>query len=399
MSKRSDYYKQLAELRNTAPIGYPMYLMYNKLGDYVPSLIKGAQIQITATTDAGKSKFWRSMFLVDIYIAWKRGLTPKFEPRFIINLLEDTRADLEDALFSSLVYRLTGRNITATSLKSLGKYKLTKDDFIAIERVEPYVEQLLSFCYIFDNTYNATGLYKNTKRILMQNGKRRYLTKDTKDDYISQEEYMRLHPDQQKNFIPKDYIQDNDDIHWFVITDYLNLIEGELTKVYLGSQEHVKYLNERDSMSKFVFDYGVKVLQKLFRVTSINIIQQAAETENKKFDNQGRNILDKLRPSRQGYGENKIIARAAQLILGIFSPAYYGFEKYMNYDLNAFDGNYRSLLILKNKIGKGHVELPMFFNGMSDYFAEIPHPDSITLEDVDKIKEFRYHSKTQSVIK
>lgn len=152
---KSDIYKKRAEERKKGVLGYPMYKVYERLGTYVPSLQKGKEIQITATTDAGKSKFWRSMFLVDIYMLWKRGLTPNFQPRFIINLLEDTKTELEDALYSSMVYRFTGKNITATKLNSLGKDELTKEDFTMIDKVEPFVEELLSFCHIFDNTYNG----------------------------------------------------------------------------------------------------------------------------------------------------------------------------------------------------------------------------------------------------
>lgn len=389
--KKSEIYKQRAEKRKSGVLGYPVYLIYEKLGKYVPTLQKGKEVQITASTDAGKSKFWRSMFLIDIYLLWKKGKTPNFKPRFIIHLLEDTKSELEDFLYSSLIYRIHRQNITSVKLNSLDGVELTETEFQLVDSVEEYVEELLSFCYIFDNTYNATGLYKNTRKVLLLHGTREYLKKNTSDEFIPQEEWKQLRKEEQKNYIPKNYIPDDEAEHWFVITDYLNLIEGELSQMRIGKEVKVRFLDERAAMSKWVFDYGVKILQKQYRVTSINIIQQNAATEQKQFDYAGKNIIDKLKPSRQGYGENKIIARAAQLILGLFAPDYYGKTEYRGYDLKALNTNYRSLLILKNKMGKGTMEFPLFFNGAADYFCEMPSPSKITVTQTDKVKRNKYY--------
>jgi len=390
---KSKIYRERAKQRKSGVIGYPMYMVYEKLGKFVPTLQKGKEVQITASTDAGKSKLWRSMFLIDIYLLWKKGKTPNFKPRFIIHLLEDTKSELEDFLYSSMIYRMKRVNLTTIKLNSLDGVELTEEEFRLIDEVELYVKELLSFCHIFDNTYNATGLYKNTRRVLLEHGSREYLRKNTVDEYLAQEEWEQLHPTEKKNYIPKNYIPNDKAEHWFVITDYLNLIEGELSRLRIGKETQIRFLDERAAMSKWVFDYGVKILQKQYRVTSINIIQQNAATEQKQFDYAGKNIIDKLKPSRQGYGENKIIARAAQLILGLFSPDYYGKTDYMGFDLKAMNTNYRSLLILKNKMGKGTKEFPLFFNGAADFFCEIPNPSKITAKDIDLIKRNKYYKK------
>ena len=62
--------------------------------------------------------------------------------------------------------------------------------------------------------------------------------------------------------------------------------------------------------------------------------------------------------------------------IGLFSPARYEIEYHNGYNIAELGDYYRSLSILKNRDGEANIKVPLFFNGASDIFKELPKPDN-----------------------
>jgi hypothetical protein len=136
-------------------------------------------------------------------------------------------------------------------------------------------------------------------------------------------------------------------------------------------------MNLQETIWKWSTEYEHKQLQKNFHAIVIDIIQQVGDQEKQQFTQFGSSIVEKIKPSRDGYGDNKRIARNADVILGLFAPAFYGLNSYSEYNLQQYGDYFRSVIILKNRLGKGFKEIPLFFNGAVNYFAELPSAHQI----------------------
>ena len=108
------------------------------------------------------------------------------------------------------------------------------------------------------------------------------------------------------------------------------------------------------------------------RATFWNVQQQSAASESQQFTNSGNIIVDKLKPTPDYLGDNKLVGRDVNLMLGLFYPDRYGIEEYEGWDLTRIGRNHRELLILLNRDGIGSASLQLYFNGASNYFRELP---------------------------
>lgn len=83
---------------------------------------------------------------------------------------------------------------------------------------------------------------------------------------------------------------------------------------------------------------------------------------------------NKLKPTLDGLGDNKMTARDANIILGLFSPFRHEIREYLNYDIHAFRDNIRFLEILGGREGGAGTICPLYFDGAVNYFKELPLP-------------------------
>ncbi|MCK9429322.1 MAG: hypothetical protein M0R17_04910 [Candidatus Omnitrophica bacterium] len=379
-----DIYRINQKLRQEGKvIGYPFYLTSPKLGQFIPSIPKKKAIHITASTNIGKSQYWRYYFLISPYIIYKTYPDSNFKPRWIIFLLEETYEQLYDNLISMFIFIKHKKIVEPGKLRGLIETIITDEELRLVEQVTPLVEDLLSYCTVRDNIYNPTGLYNTCKRELLLRGKRNYTTLIKSDVTISEEEYLKLPPDKQSSFKFKEYIQNDEREYVFIVTDNANLLEPE--------KENGVTLNLQDTMWKWSTEYAHKQLQKNFGCIILDIIQQMGTSESQQFTNSGSNIIEKTKPTRDGYGDNKRIARNADLILGLFAPTFYGVKNYYGYNLEEIGDFFRTVIILKNRLGRGFKEIPLFFNGAVNYFTELPLNDKITTQERDLIKKGLYY--------
>src|SRR5690625_738153 len=85
---------------------------------------------------------------------------------------------------------------------------------------------------------------------------------------------------------------------------------------------------------------------------------------------------NKLKPTLEGLGDNKLTGRDANVILGLFSPFRHEIPQYYGYNIKQFRDNIRFLEIIGGREGGGGTICPLYFDGAVNFFKELPKPDN-----------------------
>ncbi len=152
-----------------------------------------------------------------------------------------------------------------------------------------------------------------------------------------------------------------------LIVDNLNNLQQE--------KEEGRLLTERETINKWTRQYGRLQITKHFKWTVVNIMQQSAESESPIFNQSGKIMIEKSKPSLSGLGNSKECQRDHQLIFGLFAPSRFGVTDYAGYDIGIMKDFYRSFIILKSNISGTNKELPFYFDGSCSIFKELPKID------------------------
>lgn len=93
----------------------------------------------------------------------------------------------------------------------------------------------------------------------------------------------------------------------------------------------------------------------------------------------------------------------ANIVLGLFSPFKFGLPEYKGYDIKKFRDNIRFVEILVSRDGEMGGILPLFFDGATCTFKELPLPnDGTTLDKwyayLNKIRGLPNSSNTTNIL-
>lgn len=135
-------------------------------------------------------------------------------------------------------------------------------------------------------------------------------------------------------------------------------------------------LSLHESISLLSSDYLIK-LRNRFNYIPVVVIQQAIAGENIEHKKAGA-----LRPSVANLGDNKLIARDCNMMIGIFSPFKHEIPEYLGYDIQKFKDNIRFVEIIISRDGGAGTICPLYFDGAVNYFKELPLPNDSKIKEV-----------------
>ena len=183
------------------------------------------------------------------------------------------------------------------------------------------------------------------RKYALANGKIHYREINTGNEIIQVEDYYEPND-------PEEYV--------IIMIDHIGLISAEKrNNVQLSLHESITVLSS---------DYLIK-LRNRFGYIPVVIQQQAQSQES--IENKKAN---RLKPTLDGLGDNKLTQRDADIILGLFSPYRHEIPEYLGYDVKLFKDNIRFLEIIGGRDGGGGTVCPLYFDGAVNYFKELPLP-------------------------
>ena len=360
-------YKNIVEKRNrilsgkinSIPIGFPRF------ENEMPGIEQGKSILISANSKVGKSQITDWLFLYNtIQQVIDKGLDIRLKIFYFT--LEMTAEQKMLSAFSNILYIKEGVRIAPKDLRSNKEDKiLSQTNLDLISKYESYFRKIEEIVEFIDDIRNPYGIYTTVRDYALANGKIHTRKIETKPGiFIEVEDYYEAND-------PEEYV--------IIIVDHISLIQPE------KNRDTGLPMTLHESIGKLSSDYLIK-LRNRFKYIPVVVQQQAQaqeSIENKKYN--------KLKPSLDGLGDNKMTQRDFDYILGLFSPFRHEIPEYMGYDITKFRDNIRFLEILGGREGGGGTICPLYFDGAVNFFKELPHSNNT--EELNKVYQFMKNIK------
>lgn len=350
---------------NSIPFGLP------SLDKHLPGVMRGMQYLITANSGVGKTQLAKFLFINQPYKFIKAHPELGLKLKVLYFALEESKEEFMLGLISHRLKEVYNISIGVLELRSLGNYILSTEILSKIEQCRDYFKELSQSLDVIDSISNPFGIYKYVRNYAKTHGEFKYrkVIIDGKEEKIF------------------DYYEPNDDKEIVVVVvDHYSLLQPEN-----NPDSNTLHL----AMTKFSAEYMRKQITKHYKYCGVGVQQQAADKEKQQYTMTGGSIESKLEPSLDGLGDNKLTQRDALIVLGVFSPERYEIAKHLDYDITILKDNYRSISILKNRIGTPNLKKGFFFNGQTNTFAELPPANSAEMKVIyEKIKQSRLRQQS-----
>ena len=328
---------------------------------FLPGIEQDTYYLITASSGVGKSKLGRSLFVQNPFSYVENNPDSGIELSVKYFSLEESKKKIVLTEISKYLYEKHALVVSIKELQSRGRYNtLASDTLDKIAEASDYVNRFLDKVDIIDSIRNPTGIYKYVRDYAMEIGK--YY--DENNNPLTEAQHQNIKFGRGDDFKKISYYKKDNPKHYvIVLVDHISLLENE------------NGLTQWQTITKFSSDYCLRFRDK-FGFTPVVIQQQASGKEQVEYNYKGDSIEEKLEPSLDGLGDNKTTQRDANVVLGLFAPDRYGIREHNEYDISFFRDRYRSLNLLKDRDGVANKKVPLFFNGATDFFKELPRVDN-----------------------
>lgn len=335
-------------------------LSFKRYSVWFPGIEKARYIIITASQKVGKSKLADFLCIYDpLFYSIEHPEQLKFKVLYFT--LEMSKEEKFFDFLCHLLYRLDGIRIGTLDLKSTNKDKpLPQEilDKLESERYKFYIEKFKECVTFIDDIKNPTGVNKFCREFALNNGTLYKKTIQTKDELGNPVERQ----------IVDRFEWDDPDCYYMILMDnYSNLMsESGMDKRATIEKMSKYFITLRDQMK-----YSIVAIQ-----------HQAQDKEGIESIK-----LNRLYPTSDGLADCKTTVRDIDMLIGLYSPFKYGLKDHEKYDITRFQNNIRFMQILEDRNNGGGGQIcPLYFDGASSFFSELPLPDN--KKDIDKVLEY-----------
>lgn len=333
------------------------------LSKVVPGIQRSKYYLCTASSKVGKTQLANYLFVFEPYEYVKKFKPKNINLKIYYFSLEMSKERMIMSILSYKLFKDKGVIVSADDLLSVFEDRILDDKIEGyLDEYNDYFREFEEVVTIIDTVRNPTGISKFMNNVAEERGSWTERVMKWKLEDGNYEERKVKH-----EYIPHD---PND--HIIVIIDNYNVMlpeKGQDLHTAIGNFSSVHALHMRDKL----------------KFTVVGVQQQAMAVETQQYTNSGDSIIDKLKPSQDGLGDCKLVARDVNLMIGLFAPIRYKIGKYEGYDIKVLKDHYRELLILLNRDGSGFCSDHLLFHGAVNYFSELPSADRITATEYNKI--------------
>tara|TARA_R110000787_G_scaffold70320_1_gene156388 strand:+ start:5877 stop:6878 length:1002 start_codon:yes stop_codon:yes gene_type:complete len=307
---------------------------FSKMEDLIPGVEREQYTLITGGTGTGKTKMTKKLYVfTPIEYILK---TEKTDLKIFYFALEESRDRFILSIYSYFLWKKYNVSRSVNELLSIGNTRLSIDELKIIEDITPFIEEVLSYIDIVTSVRNPTGIYLYVKDWVEKEGDITYREITIKGKKIKARVSYKPH---------------HEDKYVVVVVDHLSLLQPE---------EGAPTLHQ--AMSKLSSVYFLD-LRDMYKCTVVGVQQQAAAMES--VDNFK---YEKIEPSLNGLGDNKLTSRDANKVYGVFMPYRYDIKIYrgekVRQDLICFS-------VIKNREGLSNLHLLLNFNGRVGSYKQL----------------------------
>lgn len=318
-----------------------------------PGIEQKRYIVVTANQKVGKSKFVDNLFVYEVLFFTMEH--PEVRVKIFYFSLEMDAASKEDEFNCYLLYRLSNIVISPTELRSTDHPVDEKIlDLLESEEYQKYITAFKNLVTFVETERNPTGINKYCRAYAEEHGHYNYVTVKGKNSVTGEPEDIRiLDPDEPWT------ADDPEEIKIAILDNASNL----------QTEQGLNKMQTIEKMSK----YFITLRNQMNWVTVLIQHQAQAQEGIENFK------LNKIKPSSDGLADCKTTTRDANMVIGLYSPFKYEIENYEHYDIRKFRNYIRFMEIVEDRdYGASGNICPLFFNGASSAFFELPRYDEST---------------------
>jgi hypothetical protein len=312
---------------------------------------------VTSFTKGAKSQLTSYLFIYNtlLYCYYNNK---NIKVKIIYFPLEETPERILQRFISYLLFIKSDKKIRVAPRDLRSTTEAVSEDILKYIE-DPEISDILKYFeenVIFpQDCNNPTGIYKWCKQYAEDNG----------TVYTKPGKYKNEFGETVDTQVFDRYEQNDPNEYRLIIIDTINLIDTE------------RGMSLKESMDK-LSEYLAKYLRNRYHYSPVVIQQQAFSGESNDAVKLGR-----ISPSISNLGDSKYISRDANIVLGLFSPFKFSLREYYGYDITKFKDNIRFLEVLVNRDGAMGGICPLYFDGATCFFKELPKPnDTVELNKI-----------------
>jgi len=356
-------------------------LPFNRFRSEIPGIEQGQYIIFTAAQKVGKTSL-ASFICVFNVLDYAFENKDKCSVHIIYFSLEESKERVIERYMSYLLNKLDGIRISPTDLRSTSSDFPVSDEILELLESDKYQERLQFFeeCVQFETEdTNPTGILRVCEAYAKKVGTYKSHKIESKGNSFKEVEVF------------DSYVQNDPNHYKIVLIDHVSLVDRE------------QGFRTKDAVDK-LSEYFVKYLRNRYNFTCVAIQQQASESEGLEAIKQ-----KKMLPAAATLADSKYTARDGNLVLGLFDPSKFGLNQWLGYKINDVDGSGlktygRFMYVIANRDGEMGGICPLFFDGATCTFEELPRPDDISAisqyySKAQSLKSYRQQQKSNSLSK
>lgn len=352
----SKVFKDLVERKERAESGKYNCIPFPfpRFRSLVPGIERGRYVCITASAKIGKSKFCDFMFVYEpLFFAIDN---PQFRFKVIYFTLEVNAETKYLEFLSHLLYRLDNIVVSPVDLRSVNNEKPISQnvlDLLNTEKYQKYIKFYEEHIEYIDTIANPTGINKYCRDYAEKNGKFNHIPYKTTNEVTGEEETrMKLDPD--NPYTPND----EEEYRIVIIDNAANLT----TEKGLTMRETI------DKMSKYCITLR----------NQLNYIMVLVQHQSLAAESLDAMKMDAMKPSAANLGDAKTVVRDINMLIGLYSPFKHNKKEFSGYDITKLKNYSRFMEIIDDRdYGANNNICPLFFNGASSFWAELPRPEDM----------------------
>lgn len=364
VQQRIEDLKRIKEIRDKGEyLCIPFYKSFPKLSRFIPGIVKGIMYKITAGSGVGKTQLAKQLFVMTPLNWLKENPNTKVKIKIFYFALEESEEEFIDSLICNQIAFKYKKRVDVMTLRGLREDYVDGSTMKMIEDCSADVQYFMNHIEVIDSVSNPTGMYKYcrtySEKAGIHNWKKVMFRKTDKKGKIFETEEE----------IYDSYVANDSNEHVIVIGDHISLVTPE----YDSKMD--KVLTRHEAMAKWSTHYCRSQMTKHWNWTVVNVQQQEQGSEKQHYTTRGDSIITKTEPTLDGLANNKEIQRDDYVVISLYSPDRFGFDEYHGYDIGRMRDTFRSIKILKNRLGIPNKYVPLLFDGATNRFLELPYPD------------------------